>query len=148
MTALFTSLAVLALLSGCNTPEETTKQASPIAPSPLQSAPLAARAVLTSASGSKVQGVVNFFQKFKQLRVEAKLTGLSPGEHGFHIHENGDCLAPDALSFSRRFSHLKLKGDASILGEAIIVHEKADDLKSRPSVDAGGRVACGIIEKK
>ncbi len=37
---------------------------------------------------------------------------------------------------------LKLSGENSIVGYAVIVHEKADDLKSQPTGDAGGRVAC------
>ena len=40
---------------------------------------------------------------------------------------------------------LKLSGENSIIGYAVIVHEKADDLKSQPTGDAGGRVACGVI---
>jgi superoxide dismutase, Cu-Zn family len=35
-----------------------------------------------------------------------------------------------------------------ILGKSVIVHAKADDLKSQPSGDAGGRVAGGVIEMK
>ena len=184
VTALFASFGILALLSGCSTSGERAKP-SPLATSPVLTAPLAAMAVLTPASGSKVQGVVNFFQEFGQLRVEANFTGLTPGEHGFHIHEHGDCSAPDASSagghfnpagmvhggpmvanrhvgdfgnlkadgsgrarYSRVISNLKLKGDASIIGKAIIVHERADDLKTQPSGDAGGRVACGVIEMK
>lgn len=40
---------------------------------------------------------------------------------------------------------LKLSGDNSIIGHAVIVHEKADDLKTQPTGDAGGRQACGVI---
>lgn len=40
---------------------------------------------------------------------------------------------------------LKLSGDDSIVGHAVIVHEKADDLKTQPTGDAGGRLACGVI---
>ncbi len=40
---------------------------------------------------------------------------------------------------------MKLSGSDSILGHAVIVHEKADDLKTQPTGDAGGRVACGVI---
>jgi Cu-Zn family superoxide dismutase len=32
-------------------------------------------------------------------------------------------------------------------GTAFVIHEKADDLKSDPSGDAGGRIACGVISK-
>ena len=40
---------------------------------------------------------------------------------------------------------LKLSGENSIIGYGVIVHEKADDLKTQPTGDAGGRVACGVI---
>jgi Cu-Zn family superoxide dismutase len=33
----------------------------------------------------------------------------------------------------------------SIIGRAVIVHEKADDLRTQPTGDAGGRVAGGVI---
>lgn len=33
-------------------------------------------------------------------------------------------------------------------GSAIIVHEGADDYESQPSGDAGGRIACGVIEQR
>lgn len=31
-------------------------------------------------------------------------------------------------------------------GSAIVIHAKADDYKSQPAGDAGGRVACGVIQ--
>ncbi len=36
-------------------------------------------------------------------------------------------------------------GEKSIIGRAIVVHAKADDLHSQPSGDAGTRIACGVI---
>jgi len=33
----------------------------------------------------------------------------------------------------------------SIIGRAVIVHAKPDDLESQPSGDSGDRVACGVI---
>lgn len=39
---------------------------------------------------------------------------------------------------------LKFSGENSILGHAVIVHEKVDDW-SQPVGNAGGRVACGVI---
>ncbi len=36
--------------------------------------------------------------------VTLDLTGLEPGQHGFHIHENGDCSAPDASSAGGHFN--------------------------------------------
>ena len=40
---------------------------------------------------------------------------------------------------------MTMRGENSIIGRGVIVHEKADDLKSQPTGDAGGRVACGVI---
>jgi Cu-Zn family superoxide dismutase len=42
-------------------------------------------------------------------------------------------------------SRMDFDGDDSILARAVIVHEKADDLKTQPTGDAGGRLACGVI---
>jgi Cu-Zn family superoxide dismutase len=39
---------------------------------------------------------------------------------------------------------MKLSGADSIVGHAVIVHEKADDF-SQPTGNAGGRLACGVI---
>lgn len=33
----------------------------------------------------------------------------------------------------------------SVLGHAIVVHEKADDMKTDPTGNAGNRIACGVI---
>jgi Cu-Zn family superoxide dismutase len=33
----------------------------------------------------------------------------------------------------------------SVLGRAIVIHERADDYKSQPAGNAGSRIACGII---
>ena len=35
-----------------------------------------------------------------------------------------------------------------IVGKAVIIHAKADDLKSQPTGDAGGRIGGGVIEVK
>lgn len=37
------------------------------------------------------------------------------------------------------------EGPDSILGRGVIVHAGADDLKTQPTGNAGGRVACGVI---
>ena len=59
---------------------------------------LRARAVLVGAPGTGISGEVRFTQKRTEenfpvpgVLVEAKVRGLSPGPHGFHIHENGTC---------------------------------------------------------
>jgi len=42
-------------------------------------------------------------------------------------------------------ARLAFDGDRSIVGRGVIVHEKADDFKTQPTGNAGGRVACGVI---
>jgi Cu-Zn family superoxide dismutase len=63
-----------------------------------------AEAKLEARSGSAVSGAVLFTQVGDKLRIEAKVAGLTPGEHGFHIHESGDCTAPDAASAKGHFN--------------------------------------------
>ena len=40
---------------------------------------------------------------------------------------------------------MTLSGEHSIVGHAVIVHEKEDDMKTQPTGNAGARVACGVI---
>jgi Cu-Zn family superoxide dismutase len=40
---------------------------------------------------------------------------------------------------------ISLSGPHSIIGRAVIIHAKADDLKSQPSGDAGDRIAGGVV---
>jgi Cu-Zn family superoxide dismutase len=54
--------------------------------------------------GNTAHGTVTFVQKDNVILVDAHLTGLPPGPHGFHIHEKGDCSAPDATSAGGHFN--------------------------------------------
>jgi Cu-Zn family superoxide dismutase len=141
-------------------------------------------AVIHPTPGNQVSGIVRFAPTGGGVRVTADLHGLPPNStHGFHIHEYGDCSAPDASSAGGHYNpdhhhHAGLdtemrhagdlgniKADANgdahldltvdnitvdgsknpILGRAVIVHQKADDLKSQPTGDAGARIGCGVI---
>jgi Cu-Zn family superoxide dismutase len=59
---------------------------------------------LESKSGSQVTGTVTFMKMGDEVHVVADITGLKPGKHGFHIHEKGDCSAPDAASAGAHFN--------------------------------------------
>lgn len=48
-------------------------------------------AVLSPTAGNTVSGVVTFIKVKDGVRVMAEISGLSPGPHGFHVHEFGDC---------------------------------------------------------
>ena len=64
-----------------------------------------AAATLDSRSGSNVKGSVNFVWQGHDVLVTGNFTGLKPNaEHGFHVHEKGDCSAPDATSAGGHFN--------------------------------------------
>ena len=70
-----------------------------------QPAPQAdAVAVLVPTAGSTTAGTVIFARAGQGLRVMAQISNLSPGPHGFHIHEFGDCRAADAASAGDHFN--------------------------------------------
>lgn len=142
-----------------------------------------ATATLAPASGSSVSGTIQFREVDGGVEVTANVEGLTPGDHGWHVHEKGDCSAPDATSAGGHFNpgghphgapdadhrhegdfgNLTAGGDGkatktfvmkgislgdgatSVVGRGFIVHEKADDLTTQPTGNAGGRVACGVI---
>ena len=63
-----------------------------------------ATALIRPSSGSQVSGTVKFTQVGARVRVDAEITALSPGLHGMHIHEKGDCTAADGTSAGPHFS--------------------------------------------
>uniref|UniRef100_A0A1I7ZST1 Superoxide dismutase [Cu-Zn] n=1 Tax=Steinernema glaseri TaxID=37863 RepID=A0A1I7ZST1_9BILA len=132
-------------------------------------------------------GVIDFTQEGGVVKINGTVSGLTPGQHGFHVHQKGDisnaCLASGGHFNPTHKNHgaptdadrhvgdlgnivapasgpttihledklVALNGPNSILGRAIVIHEKADDLgkggteASRTTGDAGARVACGVI---
>lgn len=61
-------------------------------------------AVLLPTKGNDVRGIVMLSSEEKGVRVRGRVMGLSPGEHGFHIHEYGDMRAPDGASAGGHFN--------------------------------------------
>jgi superoxide dismutase, Cu-Zn family len=152
-------------------------------PEEKSSAPLKAIAVLHPTAANKVSGTVTFTEVADGVQIHADITGLTPGNHGFHVHEFGDCSAADASSAGAHFNptnkphagpdaterHVgdmgNVEADASgkatleyvdhqisltndqdsVIGRSVVVHAKADDLKTQPAGDSGARIACGVI---
>jgi len=63
-----------------------------------------ALAVLNPVGASGVSGTVTFSRAEGGVKVSARISGLSEGAHGFHIHEFGDCSAPDGTSAGGHFN--------------------------------------------
>jgi Cu-Zn family superoxide dismutase len=136
-------------------------------------------AVLSPTKGQDVHGVIALNQAANGVEIIGEITGLTPGKHGFHIHEFGDLRSDDGSSAGGHFNpdmhphgspqdprhHAGDLGNITadqngkamvkmtmpglrvhfIIGRSIVVHGKADDLKSQPAGDAGPRVAVGVI---
>jgi superoxide dismutase, Cu-Zn family len=62
-----------------------------------------ANASLFDTSGTRV-GLATFSEVEGQGRVGVSVSGLSPGQHGMHIHETGACTAPDFESAGSHFN--------------------------------------------
>jgi Cu-Zn family superoxide dismutase len=82
-------------MAGCGRPAaERTPQNLPRAEAP----EVPAVVFLEGKSGQNVRGTIRFTREAEGIRVAGEIEGLQPGEHGFHIHEKGDCSSPNAES--------------------------------------------------
>ncbi|MGE5641201.1 MAG: superoxide dismutase family protein [Clostridia bacterium] len=117
-TALGLALAGV-LLAGCQTMQQGPR----------------AHAELQPTKGNTARGEATFVQTAdNQVRVTVTVDGLKPGsEHGFHIHEAGDCSAPDAMSAK---GHFNPAGKPH--GHPSMADHHAGDLPALKA-DAGGR---------
>ena len=66
--------------------------------------PTKAKVILEPKSNSKVIGIIAFTKVGSDVHVVGDIENLTPGKHGFHIHEKGDCSAPDASSAGGHFN--------------------------------------------
>ena len=85
----FVSAAVVASLAGCAG----------------YSSGASAMAKLEPTRGNTAAGTVTFVQWGEVVKVSGSISGLKPGaEHGFHVHEKGDCSSGDGLSAGGHFN--------------------------------------------
>jgi Cu-Zn family superoxide dismutase len=156
-----------------------------VAPRALAADAPMAKAMIQGAGDNKdkISGTVTFTQEAHGVKVVADIKGLTPGKHGFHIHEKPDLSAPDLMSagghwnptnhkhgapgsgehhagdfgnltadasgnahLDQTFEGLSVNGSEAVVGHSVIIHEKADDLKSQPAGDSGKRIAGGVIK--
>ena len=66
--------------------------------------PIEAKATLKPTAGNGTFGTVTFTQRGDRVLVAAQVSNLTPGPHGFHIHEKGDCSSADGMSAGGHFN--------------------------------------------
>ena len=105
------ALAVAATLAlgACSTSAPSAPGAAPaptVSAGGSKAAGIQSIARLEATKGSSVSGVIQFFpQTDGSVRVQGSVSGLAPNtEHGFHIHEKGDCSSGDGLSALGHFN--------------------------------------------
>ncbi len=103
LTPLRAALAALFLLAATITPAvaDTSGHGDPAAKAPVG---FKAIAVLVAGNDSGVSGTVTFEQTASGVRVVADVAGLTPGKHGFHVHQKGDLSAADLTSTGGHFN--------------------------------------------
>lgn len=117
--AILAGLAMAASIAGCTPDKNDTTAtapesiaAEPVAPAPppVATAPAeipAGQAVVTlkSSDDMKVSGDLILTAEAAGVRISGTITGLTAGtQHGFHIHEAGDCSAADFKSAGGHFN--------------------------------------------
>jgi len=60
--------------------------------------------VLHPTEGNNVTGIVTFTKTDAGINIVADVEGLTPGKHGFHIHQYGDCSLPNGKSAGGHFN--------------------------------------------
>jgi superoxide dismutase, Cu-Zn family len=66
-----------------------------------------ASAKLAPTKGNSASGTVSFEQRGSKVLVSGTVSGLKPNaEHGFHVHEKGDCSSGDGMSAGGHFNPL------------------------------------------
>ena len=99
MKTIFAISASVLMLAACATPSTSGPSVT---------------TTLRPASGTQVQGRLTFTQlATDRVRVTGDISGHQPGVKGFHIHEKGDCSAPDATSAGGHFNPGKMQHGAT-----------------------------------
>lgn len=108
------SLLSVPLLFACVacSPPATDTAAGPAVPADPVAEPAAATAETRSATatlapteGNEAAGTLTFTVVDGVVHASGEITGLGAGtRHGFHLHERGDCSAPDAESAGGHFN--------------------------------------------
>lgn len=68
-----------------------------------------AEAIITPLGDNPIRGKVFFKKTSDGVKVIADIEGLAPGEHGFHVHEYGECGGKDGAAAGAHFNPTQTK---------------------------------------
>ncbi|MBS0575425.1 MAG: superoxide dismutase family protein [Proteobacteria bacterium] len=130
-TLICAGLAAL-LLGGCAAPLRALTGKEPKRPIHIE---------LEAVGGSRVSGALDVTAVPGGVRIQGLITGLIPGSlHGVHIHERGDCTAPNSGSAGGHFNPRgRDHGDP-----AALVHHAGDI--ANQFADAQGNIHMDVTE--
>ncbi len=101
-------LFAVACMQDNDSPDRSAARAPDTAastPAPVVAEKISARVELAATEGHRGSGRLSLEREAQGVRIVGMLSGLDAGsEHGFHVHENGDCSAPDASSAGGHFN--------------------------------------------
>jgi Cu-Zn family superoxide dismutase len=153
MKTLLPLVTVAILLAACGRQDQpqrsedssaTPAASTPTTPSAVTPPAGAAAAVqLAPTQGNTATGMLSVTAEGDGVSLTGTLQGLKPdAEFGFHIHEKGDCSAPDASSAGEHFNpasaqHGNPSGDAHHAGDMLNVKSEPDG-SAKVDVQASG----------
>lgn len=144
------AISLTLLLEACSReqPEDAPRapdSASPAVAEETAPAELAQEAVVQIAPtlGNTVTGSLALAQSPEGVRIAGSVQGLKPdAEFGFHVHEKGDCSAPDASSAGAHFNpaqaqHGNPRSGAHHAGDMLNIRSNAEGVAQVDTTAAG-----------
>jgi Cu-Zn family superoxide dismutase len=103
-TGMAVAFALGIALAGCGSGQQSGTGSTEGPATAADTSSMRAVAELSPTQNQTARGTVMFEERAEGVHVTARLAGLTPGDHGFHIHAVGDCSAPDASSAGPHFN--------------------------------------------
>ncbi|MDR9388028.1 MAG: superoxide dismutase family protein [Balneolaceae bacterium] len=154
---LFYAITPLLFLSACMAPETSTMEEveGEVTQTSMSSeAPARLIAVVHPTEGNSASGVVRFDAVEGGVQVSGEIAGISPGLHGFHIHQYGDCSAANGTSAGGHYNpagvdHAGPEAEVSHMGDLGNIEANAEGIATFdalfPAVDMAMITGRGLI---
>jgi Cu-Zn family superoxide dismutase len=136
ISAGFGMLLMAVVITACSPPPEPVEEAAPV--EEMQELSI----MLSPTEGNMAEGTLSVMAMGSGVHLTGAISGLPEGEHGFHVHETGDCSAPDGTSAGGHFNpegvdHGLPGGEGKHLGDLGNIEANAEGM-AEVSVHAGG----------